>query len=372
MLGSGTQLRLNPRMQEGDRRKFEKMLVEANPPDGLIWITSSGSSGFPKLVGLSRKALESSATAVNEHLSSNAKDAWLLALPTFHVGGMGIEARAQLSGARVVPLAEAWSAEVFHGLAEREGITLSALVPAQLYDLVRYGKQAPSTIRGIVLGGDALLPDLYKKARELGYPVLPSYGLSECCSQVATAGLDSIASPAMPLPKILGHVECALGKGQALRIRSAALFEGYVIAKENGACFVDPKVDGWFETSDRVRIIGGVLEVLGRSSNIVKVSGEQVDLGRLSKIFASRMIGKDAIVFAVPDERTGQSIVAVASREAAGAALEAACEQFNSEVMPFERIRWIRIVERIPRTALGKVAEEEVRRLLEDSELERI
>ena len=45
-------------------------------------------------------------------------------------------------------------------------------------------------------GGGALDPSLYKQARDLGWPLLPSYGLTECGSQVATASLSSASDMA--------------------------------------------------------------------------------------------------------------------------------------------------------------------------------
>src|SRR5207253_1068669 len=77
-------------------------------------------------------------------------------------------------------------------------VTLTSLVPTQVFDLVSANLTAPKNLRAAVIGGGALDPSLYLKARELGWALLPSYGLTECASQVATASLDSLGKKEFP------------------------------------------------------------------------------------------------------------------------------------------------------------------------------
>lgn len=314
---------LNPRMPEEERRRLESFVVDL---PGHVWLSTSGTTGALKLTALSKRALLASAAAVNRHLQSDANDLWRCVLPTFHVGGLGIYARAFLSGARVV--GDSW-----------DGVTLASLVPAQVIDLVRDRIAPPRSLRAVVVGGGALSGDLYGRARELGWPLLPSYGMTECCSQVATATIDS------PELVLLDHIEARVESDGRLALRSEALLTGY--ASEEG--FVDPKVDGWFVTEDIAMLDGRVLRVQGRRGDFVKVGGESVDLSRLDRILAD--LGADAAVVAVPDERLGHVIaLAVASGDA-----DAIASAFNERVFPFERVRRIIRVSAIPRTPLGKI-----------------
>jgi o-succinylbenzoate---CoA ligase len=170
-LSTDSHVLLNPRMPEEERRRLESLVVDL---PGHVWLATSGTTGALKLTALSKRALLASAAAVNRHLQSDDRDVWLCVLPTFHVGGLGIYARAFLSGARVVT--SGW-----------EDVTLASLVPAQVTDLVRDRVEAPPSLRAVVVGGGALSEELYAAARALGWPLLPSYGMTECCSQVATA-----------------------------------------------------------------------------------------------------------------------------------------------------------------------------------------
>lgn len=314
---------LNPRMPADERRRLESFVVDL---PGHVWLSTSGTTGALKLTALSKRALLASAAAVNRHLQSDSKDVWLCVLPTFHVGGLGIHARAFLSGARVV--GEGW-----------DGATLASLVPAQVSDLVRDRIAPPRSLRAVVVGGGALSEELDRAARALGWPLLPSYGMTECCSQVATATLESRELV------LLDHVEVRIESDGRLALRSEALLTGYA----NEAGLVDPKVDGWFVTEDVATLDGRVLRVRGRRGDFVKIGGESVDLSRLDRILAE--LGADAAVFAVPDERLGHAIgLAVASGDP-----ETVAAAFNARVFPFERVRRIVRVAEIPRTSLGKV-----------------
>lgn len=328
-LSSKSHVLLNPRMPEAERRRLESMVLDL---PGHLWLSTSGTSGSLKLVALSKQAVLVSAAAVNRHLASDASDVWCNVLPRFHVGGLGIDARAFLTGARIVRRIE-------------DGASLTALVPTQVSDIVRAGRTAPRSLRAAVVGGGALSEQLYREGVRLGWPLLPSYGLTECCSQVATSILGS------PELALLTHVEARIEENGRLSLRSEALLTGY--ATESG--FHDPKIDGWFVTEDIASLEGRVLRVEGRAADFVKIGGESVDLSRLDRILAE--LGADAAVIAVADERLGHVIaLAVASGDA-----DAIAATFNERVLPFERARSIRRVPAIPRTPLGKI----MRRLLQ-------
>lgn len=330
-----THVLLNPRMPKEDRVSLEQLAAKF-PLRGHVWMATSGTTGALKLTALSKQAILASAAAVNAHLGSDARDVWCNVLPPFHVGGLGIHARAHLSGARVV--VRQWSAHVFE-----EGMTLSALVPAEVRDLVDAGVRPPSTLRAIVIGGGALPDDLYRAGRARGWPLLPSYGMTECCSQVATA---TLASPDMLL---LPHFEGRVEPDGRLAFRGPSTLTGYAFLD---GTFVDPKSGGWFVSEDLGTIEGGVVRVEGRRGEFVKIGGESVDLARLDAIAdaVARESGIDAAIIAVPDARLGHVIHCAATSDA-----RAFADAFNARVLPFERIRGVHRVDAIPRSPLGKL-----------------
>ena len=340
-----THLLLNPRMPEGERRRLEALAAAVPALAAHVWIATSGTTGALRLVALAKRAILSSAAAVNEHLRSTPSDVWCCVLPTFHVGGLGIHARALLSGARVVSMA--WDARQFAETITAERVTLSALVPAQVRDLVAQHIAAPRSIRAIVIGGGAFPGDLYAAASELGWPVLPSYGMTEACSQIATAEVGG--GPEM---RLLPHVDVRIESDGRLAIRGSSLLTGYATFDGGGkAVFADPKIDGWFLSEDRGELEGRVLRVFGRTAGFVKIGGESVDLTRLDAILDSLRGEVDAAVFAVADERLGHVIHLAVAAEGCDDLVAA----YNGAVLPFERARAVHRVKTIPRSPLGKL-----------------
>lgn len=335
-----THLLLNPRLPREERERLERLYASAPALPGHVWMATSGTTGSLKLVALSKRAILASAAAVNRHLGASASDVWCCVLPTFHVGGLGIHARAALSGSRVVTAV--WEPRTFVDLCRNERVTLASLVPAQVRDA--WELQAPPSLRAIVVGGGALSPDSYNAARERGWPLLPSYGMTETASQIATATLEG------PELIVLDHMEVRIESDGRIALKSEALLSGY--ATEDG--FEDPKIGGWFTTPDMGSLDGRLLRIAGRTEEFVKIGGESVDLSRLDRILAD--ISADAAVVAVPDERLGHVIHLVVTR---GDAVETT-KAFNERVLPFERARDTHQVASIPRTPLGKLRRAEL------------
>lgn len=346
---------LNPRLAPDLREKvvsaWEQATTNLSSHVGLL---TSGSSGSAKLVLISKRALLAAAEGANSHLVSGRSDTWLKALPHFHVGGLSIYARAHLSGARVVKH-EGWNAKEVYDLAVSEKVTLISLVPAQLFDLISLGFSAPPTLRAAIIGGGALQPELYKQARALSWPVLPSYGLTECGSQVATAASDSIQENDATL-KLLPHISARVSEDGKLMVKSEALLSAYVNIETGEVS--DPKVDGWFTTEDVGELKANQLVVKGRSQDFLKIGGESVDFAALEKVFSNlwQKLGfkGDAALLPVPDHRLGATVVLIVDGLRSDQT-KPLVEKFNALVMPYERIRHICNVPKIPRSELGKL-----------------
>src|SRR5262249_37571967 len=134
-------LLLNPRMPPEERAR---LIVPPLPRH--VFVTTSGSTGAVKLVALSKAAILASAAAVNGHFGVSGKDVFAAVLPPFHVGGLGIYARAHLSGARV--MAMEWEPRAFAS----SDATIASLVPSQVHDLVESRLRPAPAMRAILVG----------------------------------------------------------------------------------------------------------------------------------------------------------------------------------------------------------------------------
>jgi O-succinylbenzoic acid--CoA ligase len=366
---------VNPEWRRREPDEVARVVAALPPHPGHLWMATSGStastSGSFRFVALSREAFLASASAVNAHLQSSRDDVWIHALPMFHVGGLGILARARLSGATVAAgVVGRWDAFRFRARAGEVKATLTALVPAQLHDLVGAGLRAPASLRAAVIGGGRLDPELCRDARQLGWPCLPSYGMTETCSQIATASLTEARAPGCgPVLPLLPHAQARVNDERRLEVRATSLLTAYAEVTSSGVREWNPLIDGWLETEDLGRLHAGGIEVLGRATDSVKVLGETVALAHVDAVLARWIAGEqnlagatvDSAVVALPHPRRGHELVGVLASDAREqfeprtAALAEAFDAAQREaLLPYERVQRLAWVNRIPRTSLGK------------------
>ena len=333
-------------------------LISFMGPGDWCLVQTSGTEGKSKWVALTKRAMLVSAEAVNKHLDATSHDRWLVALPTHHVGGFSIFARAYVSGAAALAFDGKWNPARFAETCGREGITLASLVPAQVFDLVREKIPAPGCLRAIVVGGGGLSLEVGTAALALGWPVLQSFGMSEACSQIATEPLDHLYAGFDPdSMEVLSHWQLDTDEEDHLIIRGPALAKGYAVRESSGQWTWQPiEPEKGLVTRDRVSLwthgTHRFLRFVGRESQALKILGELVHLGPLqAKLDTLVMASGQAVIVPVPDERKGTALVLATTLADTGDLMQ----RFNATVAPYERLDRAFVVERIPLTDLGKV-----------------
>lgn len=302
-----------------------------------VFFRSSGSSGVQKWIALSKDALRWSAESVIEHLQITAEDVCALALPVHHVGGFGLVARCEFSGARLVEFSGAWSPVSFRDFCDQQKVTLTSLVPTQVSDLVSQNLTAPASLREIIVGGGHFDSSLTERARSLGWPVIPSYGMTETASQIASGD---------HLPLIEGWDARVVD--DLLEVKGEGLLSGIITKKENGFHFDNPKSGGWFRTSDRVELHERNLTFISRADRRIKVLGELVDLDALEEFWA-KLTGAEVAVIARPNDRRVHTLHLFYTGSGTTVASK------NAELPGPERLEsWFHLPS-LPRTELGKI-----------------
>lgn len=388
IVAAESKLYLNPRLDAATVARAQNLFARVVVARGLrdrIGILTSGTSGpSPRLVILTRAGLRVSAAAVNTRLAVTSADVWGLCLPDFHVGGLAIRERAALvSGVRVMELCQSgWDAAEALREMHRQQITLVSLVPTQLHDLVGLGVTAPSSLRCVLIGGDRLLPELARAARALGWPILPSYGMTEASSTIAVArGPDDHELVVLP------HIEVRSTATGFLQLRSAALFEAsYRLSDEQRLA---PDEEGWFTAADLVDLSqnASVLRVRGRGEDAVKINAELVSLARLRELWGEVLgsgdgaagVGAAGVGAAgvgagplhsgtwltwLPDARRGAEIVLVVESAELRDLVQPALSRWNSRVLPYEKVERVFVLPNFPRSELGKIQDARLRELL--------
>ena len=342
--------------------------LAAAPPSSIL-VQTSGSEGQPKWVILSKRAFLVSAEAVNRHLAATAQNRWLIALPTHHVGGFSIFARAYVSGASVHQMAEKWSPQRFTDLCAEERITLSSLVPTQVFDLVQARLPAPLTLRAIVVGGGGLAQDIGLAAAELGWPLLQSYGMTESASQIATEPLDHLQSGFAPdTLEVLPHWQVRTNAQNQLVLQGEALATGYLCQNSAGGWQTE-RIGPELVTRDQVALSTQAPEPSSASWGAIATrsrswaNSSTCPASNPSSISSPATTARTTCSPTSPTTAGAGGLILAHTTDGA----ESVVNHFNTEARPFERIvRAVRVPE-IPRSELGKLRQEELRAMLGSS-----
>jgi o-succinylbenzoate---CoA ligase len=332
-------------------------------PDRSVCFATSGSTGLPSWIVLSKEALLISAKAVNQHLRVTPTSHWGLALPLHHVGGFAVAARAYQAGCGFASFQQKWDPAAFHNWLEENHITHTSLVPTQVHDLVRAKFRAPAGLIALVVGGGRLAAATGQAACDLGWPVLASYGMTETASQIATHPIThttEIYQPE-PLPPLDIWQLLTTADGR-LRITGPALFSGW-LRETNGDWSFHPREEEWFTTNDVATITPGGLRILGRADGLVKILGELVSPERIEADLTA-LSGIPLAVIALPDPRAEHRLIAVFETACPPAQAEALLARHHSVCPGYERLAGAVFVDAIPRTALGKVRRAELADIL--------
>lgn len=268
---------------------------------------TSGSAGPPKAVLHSYGNHYYNARGAIQNLPLGVGDRWLLDLPLYHVGGLGIVFRCLLAGATVVIPTKAMPLEM---VLEQYRITHLSVVVTQLYRLLQRPPESARypDLRCVVLGGSPLPLKLLTKAHSRGLPVFASYGCTEMTSQVTTTGIESTAAQRLTSGRLLPYRELAIGEDGEILLKGETLFIGYVEGREVRRPLTR---EGWFRSGDLGKIHGdGYLEVQGRRDNRFFSGGETIYPEEIERALAEFEEVDQAVVVPIPHEEFGQRCVA--------------------------------------------------------------
>jgi len=321
----------------------------------LAVLFTSGTTGAPRAVELSRSAFRASAAASAAHLGWEPDDRWLCCLPLAHVGGLSIVIRC-LIARRAVVLAGGFDAAAILALLEREAVTLASFVPTMLRRLFEAdpGWRAPSSLRAALLGGGPAADQLWDEVARRGIPVLATYGMTETCSQVATARACA--------PRRLVPLE-----GVTLRVAGGQIeVAGPMLSARVGGTTPAERpwtADGFLRTRDIGRLADGVLEVTGRVDGTIITGGRNVAPSTVEVVLETHPAIRRAAAFGIPDDEWGELVGAALAES--GAAPRPTADELRawlaSRLAPYERPRRIVWVRKLPENLSGKLDRVEAR-----------
>jgi fatty-acyl-CoA synthase len=345
----------------------------------LLICYTSGSTGKPKGVLLSQDALAWNAANCTDMHDLTAEDRILTTLPLFHVGGLNNLTTPALQMGCTVVLHRKFDAEACIDAIERERITLTVLVPAQLDMMMassRWHSADFSSLRMITTGSTIVAARIIRAVHARGVPLVQIYGATETCPIAAYLKAEDAERKAGSAGRAAAHCELrivdefgrdvAQGANGEILVRGANVMSGYWKAPQETAAAL---VDGWFHSGDMGhQDAEGYLYVDGRKKEMIISGGENIYPAEIENLLAECQDIAEASVIGRPDERWGEVVVAVVAPKTGSTLTPAAVLQLlEGRIARYKHPKEVVFVGELPKTALGKVRKEDLRRMVAHS-----
>ncbi|BEK98708.1 acyl-CoA synthetase [Nocardia seriolae] len=327
---------------------------------------TSGTTGLPKGVMLSRDAIAAGLDALTEAWQWTWKDTLVHGLPLFHVHGLIL---GMLGPLRVGSPLVHTGKPTPRAYARAHG-TMYFGVPTVWSRIVEEPSAAKELAKArILISGSAPLPvPVFERLAELtGHAPIERYGMSETMITLSTRP-DGERRPGWvgtPVQGVETRLRDEAGQpvphdGESvggLQVRGPMLFDGYLGKPEAAA--ENFTADGWFKTGD-VAVIDaeGFHRIVGRESvDLIKSGGYRIGAGEIETALLGHPAVAETAVIGVPDDDLGQRIVAfvVPRADAPASISQDLIDHVAGELSAHKRPREVRLVETLPRNAMGKV-----------------
>jgi len=337
--------------------------VDGDTPAALVY--TSGTTGASKGAILTHNNFAANALNLVACWQISAADRFLLPLPLFHVHGLGNGLHAWLISGCRMRLLERFE----HQSAAAQFLdfrpTLFFGVPTiyvRLLDTPAEAAQEIGRFMRLFVSGSAPLPAqvLEDFQRRFGHVILERYGMTETLMNISNpyAGERRPGTVGLPLPGVSVRLldpqgrQVPDGESGEVFLRGPNVFAGYWRREDaTRAAFAD----GWFRTGDlATHSPDGYYTLQGRRSDLIISGGFNIYPRELEEFLEEQPSVAEAAVVGSPDAVRGEIPVAyvVPRGHADPAALEAAC---RSSLASFKVPRAFILVDRLPRTALGKI-----------------
>lgn len=345
---------------------------EADPERVGTIISTSGSTGPPKGVCLTLANHLRAADSSRRNLDNTAADRWLVNMPFYHIGGLAILFRAATSGLSMV-IHDHFDAERTIDAIGHQAITHLSVVENTLRRLLDAweSRPGPSKLRAVLAGGGPVDVELLRRARMLGIPVLPTYGLTEASSQVATLHPDAPVAKLMtagrPLPQCEVEIRNPEGDIAPPETEGEIAIRGPMVATKYWSRSGETTArapDGWLATHDiGVLDTDGYLTISGRMDDMIISGGEKVFPAEVENALSHIPGIRRAVVLGIADPRWGQAPVAMIEIEGSALDHAAMIALLNNRLAHYKIPRTFIPVPSIPLTDNGKIDRRRAREL---------
>jgi malonyl-CoA/methylmalonyl-CoA synthetase len=315
---------------------------------------TSGTTGRPKGAVLTHGNLLASVEALLLAWRWTADDRLVLALPLFHMHGLGVGLHGTLAAGASAVLVPRFSPDAVLDAAATHRASLLFGVPTMYSRLVESARVAELRSLRLCVSGSAPLPaELHRAFREAsGQTVLERYGMTETAMLVSNPydGERRPGTVGFPLP----GVALRLSEGRAeILVRGPNVFGGYLDRPEATAEAFDG--EGYFRTGDLGALDpDGYLRIVGRAKELIISGGYNVYPREVEDALRTHPGVGDAAVVGRPDPEWGEAVTAFVETDGTVSSDELR-RHVAGQLAAYKRPKTVVVLKELPRNALGKV-----------------
>lgn len=341
--------------------------TEPHADDIALVLHTSGTTSRPKQVPLRQRNLVYSAQNIARTYSLTPDDVALCVMPLFHIHGLMASTMATFAtGGTVVVPGGGFDAMTFWPAAKDHGATWYSAVPTihQMLLMRNRGERPAGAekLRFIRSSSSALSPETMRQLESrFGAPVIEAYGMTEASHQMASNPLP----PGERKPGTVGR-ETGIrigvmdeqgtlqqnGAPGEVVISGQSVIDGYANNLEaNAKSFTD----GWFRTGDQGLLdAAGYLSLIGRLKEMINRGGEKIAPREIDDVLLQHPAVAEAVAFGSPHPSWGEEVAAAVVLKGDATAKDLIAFA-RGRLADYKVPRKLYIVERIPRTATGKI-----------------
>ncbi|MER7408794.1 acyl-CoA synthetase [Streptomyces sp. NHF165] len=360
-------------LSEGEAEAAWGLPPEPNEGTSALVVYTSGTTGPPKGVVLSRRAIASSLDALQDAWQWTADDVLVHGLPLFHVHGLILGVLGPLRrGGTVRHLGRFTTEGVTRELSS--GGTMLFGVPTMYHRLADACQGDPGLVQALagarlLVSGSAALPlhDHERLTAATGQHIVERYGMTETLMNTSVRAEGPFRPGTVGVP--LKDVDVRLVDEDGTRlpaedtesvgevqVRGPNLFTEYLNRPDATAEAFD---GGWFRTGDMaMRDADGFFRLVGRkATDLIKSGGYKIGAGEIENVLLGHPGVAEAAVTGEPDDDLGERIVAwiVPADPQSPPDEEELAALVAGQLAPHKRPRAVRHLEALPRNDMGKI-----------------
>ncbi len=341
--------------------------ISIHSEDPFLMIYTGGTTGKPKGVVLSHRAVNFNAMNTIISWGLSEEDKTINYMPLFHTGGINALCMPILMAGGTVVIGNTFDANNALEATDRFEATISLFVPTMYHEMVHhpYFKTSDFSSMKVFLSGGAPCPaNIYKHFQQKNLQFKEGYGLTEAGpnnffirpedaeKKIGSVGKNMLFNEVSILNEHGNHTR--INEAGELLVRGAHLFTHYW---NNREATENSFYDGWFKTGDIAKIDeAGDYYILGRKKDMIITGGENVYPIEVEQCILTVEAVDEVAVVGIPDEKWGEKVVAYITLKSGEHIDEEELKKYCKKYLgTFKIPKRFFILENMPKTDVGKI-----------------